>query len=151
MKKLFIIMAFLSLCSCGAKQASAPEPQNTKYVTEQTQDNYEDKYKAECKAVSFDEISKDSDALKDDKVTFTGKVIMVKEDLCAINVTEKDWGYADTVFFNPAIDSKPVFDTIKRGDIVTIWGKSTGFYDYTASVGTEFHEPKIEASFIDIK
>lgn len=151
MKKLFIFLAFLSLCSCGAKQASEPAPQNTKYVTEQTDDNYKDNYKSECKAVSFDEISKDPDALKGEKVTFTGKVIMIKDDLCAINVTEKDWGYADTVFFNPAIDSKPVFDTIKRGDIVTIWGKSTGFYDYTASVGTEFHEPKIEALFIEIK
>jgi hypothetical protein len=120
-------------------------------VTEQTDDNYKDNYKSECKAVSFDEISKDPDALKGEKVTFTGKVIMIKDDLCAINVTEKDWGYADTIFFNPEVDSKPVFDTIKRGDMVTIWGKSTGFYDYTASVGTEFHEPKIEALFIEIK
>lgn len=147
MKKLFIFLAFLSLCSCGAKQASEPAPQNTKYVTEQTDDNYKDNYKSECKAVSFDEISKDPDALKGEKVTVKGKIINIIDDVYYISITQKDNGrYADTIAFRGAL-----VNNISKGDIVSIWGESKGFYEHTSSLGIDYKDPIIEVAFTEIE
>jgi nanoRNase/pAp phosphatase (c-di-AMP/oligoRNAs hydrolase) len=147
MKKLLIIMAFLSLCSCGAKQASEPAPQNTKYVTEQTDDNYKDNYKSECKAVSFDEISKDLDALKGEKVTVKGKIINIIDDVYYISITQKDNGrYADTIAFRGAL-----VNNISKGDIVSIWGESKGFYEHTSSLGIDYKDPIIEVAFTEVE
>lgn len=147
MKKLLIIIAFLTLCSCGAKQASEPAPQNTKYVTEQTDDNYKDNYKSECKAVSFDEISKDPDALKGEKVTVKGKIINIIDDVYYISITQKDNGrYADTIAFRGAL-----VNNISKGDIVSIWGESKGFYEHTSSLGIDYKDPIIEVAFTEVE
>lgn len=145
MKKLFIIMAFLSLCSCGAKQASAPEPQNTKYVTEQTQDNFEDKYKAECRAVSFKEIKEAPDALKGEKLTFTGNIINIIDDVYYISITKTESGrYVDTIAFRGSF-----INNISKGDIVSIWGESKGFYEHTSSLGIDYKDPIIDVAFAE--
>jgi nanoRNase/pAp phosphatase (c-di-AMP/oligoRNAs hydrolase) len=147
MKKLLIFLAFLSLCSGGAKQASEPAPQNTKYVTEQTDDNYKDNYKSECKAVSFDEISKDPDALKGEKVTVKGKIINIIDNVYYISITQKDNGrYADTIAFRGAF-----VNNISKGDIVSIWGESKGFYEHTSSLGIDYKDPIIEVAFTEIE
>lgn len=145
MKKLIAILALLTLCSCGAKQASEPAPQNTKYVTEQTtDDNTKDNYKAECKTVSFDEISKDLDALKGEKVTFTGPIINIINDVYYMTVTKSESGhYVNIVAFHGNISD------ISKGDIVTIWGESEGFYEHTTSLGKDCKDPIIEVAYIE--
>lgn len=141
MKKLFIIMAFLSLCSCGAKQASEPAPQNTKYVTEQTDDNY----KSECKAVSFDEIKEAPDALNGDKVSFSGPIINIIDDVFYMAVTKSESGhYVNIVAFRY---NSP--NNIKKSDMVTIWGESKGFYEHTTSLGKDCKDPIIEAAIVE--
>jgi hypothetical protein len=146
MKKLFIIMAFLSLCSCGAKQPIAPEPQNTKYVTEQITDNSsEDNYKAECKYVPFDEVSKDLEALKGSKLTFTGPIINIIDNVYYMTVTKSESGhYVNIVAFKGSL-----INDISKGDIVTIYGESKGFYEHTTSLGKECKDPMIEVAYIE--
>lgn len=143
MKKLIAILALLTLCSCGAKEAKTIEPTNTNYVTET---DSEAKYKADCKAVTFQELSENNAS---EKVTVTGKIIQVKENIFRMNITKSNTtiGYSDTILFT--YDMGIVSKEVKENDIVTIWGKSEGLYTYTSAVGKEITLPKISAAYLE--
>ncbi len=142
MKKVFIILALLSLCSCGAKQTSAPEPQNTKYVVESVTESVtesESVSEADYKTVSFDDLSNDADAFKGEKVSFTGKVVQVKDDLYRIAITQTPaGGYTDAIIIHGNVDAA-------EGDIITVFGESEGFYNYKSAIGAEISTVKVEA------
>lgn len=132
MKKLFIILALLSLCSCGTKQASAPEPQNTKYVVESVSE-------ADYKTVSYDDLSNDADALKGEKVSFTGEVVQVKDELYRIAITQTPaGGYTDAIIIHGNVDAA-------EGDIITVFGESEGFYNYKSALGADISTVKVAA------
>lgn len=132
MKKLFIILALLSLCSCGTKQASAPEPQNTKYVVESVSE-------ADYKTVSYDDLSNDAAALKGEKVSFTGEVVQVKDELYRIAITQTPaGGYTDAIIIHGNVDAA-------EGDIITVFGESEGFYNYKSALGADISTVKVAA------
>lgn len=138
MKKVFIILALLSLCSCGAKQTSAPEPQNTKYVVESVTES-ESVSEADYKTVSYDDLSNDADAFKGEKVSFTGKIVQVKDDLYRIAITQTPaGGYTDAIIIHGNVDAA-------EGDIITVFGESEGFYNYKSAIGAEISTVKVEA------
>ena len=132
MKKLFIILALLSLCSCGTKQASAPEPQNTKYVVESVSE-------ADYKTVSYDDLLNDAAALKGEKVSFTGEVVQVKDELYRIAITQTPaGGYTDAIIIHGNVDAA-------EGDIITVFGESEGFYNYKSALGADISTVKVAA------
>lgn len=138
MKKVFIILALLSLCSCGAKQTSAPEPQNTKYVVESVTES-ESVSEADYKTVSYNDLSNDADAFKGEKVSFTGKIVQVKDDLYRIAITQTPaGGYTDAIIIHGNVDAA-------EGDIITVFGESEGFYNYKSAIGAEISTVKVEA------
>ena len=143
MKKMIAILALLTLCSCGAKEAKTIEPTNTNYVTET---NSEAKYKADCKAVTFQELSENN---APQKVTVTGKIIQVKENIFRMDITKTDkhWEYEDTILFT--YDMGIISKEVHADDIVTIWGKNEGMYTYTSAVGKEITLPKISAAYLE--
>ena len=132
MKKLFIILALLSLCSCGTKQASAPEPQNTKYVVESVSE-------ADYKTDSYDDLLNDAAALKGEKVSFTGEVVQVKDELYRIAITQTPaGGYTDAIIIHGNVDAA-------EGDIITVFGESEGFYNYKSALGADISTVKVAA------
>lgn len=140
MKKAFIILALLSLCSCGAKQASSPEPQNTKYVVESvTESESASLSEADYKTVSYDDLSNDVDAFKGEKVSFTGKIVQVKDDLYRIAITQTPaGGYTDAIIIHGNVDAA-------EGDIITVFGESEGFYNYKSAIGADISTVKVNA------
>ena len=71
MKKMFIILSLITLCSCGQKQEKTITPQKTNYIEVQETEQKEDvmseaEYKGKCKEVTFKELSEDKDAMKGD-------------------------------------------------------------------------------------
>ena len=143
MKKMFILLALLTLCSCGAKAETADE-----YINKTVAENdrvSESEYKKLCEAVSYSDFSNTQNALKGQKMTFTGEVIQVKDDICRMNVTKTSWGYDDTVLFT--------FDTaaeeLHEKDIITIYGESEGFYTYESILKQEITVPKLNVMYLD--
>lgn len=150
MKKLFILLSLITLCSCGQKQEKTITPQKTNYIEVQETEQKEDvmseaEYKGKCKEVTFKELSEDKDAMKGDMLTLTGEVVQVKGDFCRFNVTKTSYGYDNTVAFT--FDSKV---DIKEKDIITVWGDSEGFFTYTTVINDEITVPKLNANYIEV-
>lgn len=101
----------------------------------------ESEYKNACRSVTFDEIARDDDMMKGDKVKFTGKVIQVSSDIYRMNVTKEKFGYTDAIALD--MEDAGVDKKILEDDIVTIWGQSAGSYSYTAVMGQEVTVPKV--------
>ena len=108
----------------------------------------ESDYKAACKAVSYDDIARDKDGLKGEKVTFTGKIIQATSGTYRMNVTKGEYGfYSDTILFE--VDEKKLSKNILEDDIVTIWGESKGMYTYKAVLGNQITVPRIQVVYIE--
>lgn len=148
MKKLFILLSLITLCSCG--QEKTITPQRTNFIEAQETEQKEDvmseaEYKGKCKEVTFKELSEDKDAMKGDMLTMTGEVVQVKGDFCRFNVTKTSYGYDNTVAFT--FDSNT---EIKENDVITVWGDSEGFYTYTTVIKDEVTVPKLKANYIEV-
>lgn len=106
----------------------------------------ESDYKAACKEVTYEDIARDKDALKGQKVTFTGEIVQASSGVYRMNVTKGDYFYSDTILFT--IDESSLSQNILEDDIVTIWGESQGMYTYEAVLGNEVTVPRIYAVYL---
>ena len=104
-------------------------------------------YKAACRAVTYEDIARDKEGLKGEKVTFTGEIIQASSGTYRLNVTKTTYGYTDTILFT--INESALNQKILEDDIVTIWGESAGMYTYKAVLGNEVTVPKIQAIYIE--
>ena len=151
MKKLFVLLSLITLCSCGQEKTIAP--QQTSFKEEVQEDVQKEdvmseaEYKDKCKAVTFKELADDKDAMKGDMLTFTGEVIQKRKnaDMYRFNVQKRTWGYSETVLFT--VDGDVNF---KEGDIITLYGESEGMYTYTSSMDVEITAPLMKASYIEV-
>lgn len=116
----------------------------------------ESSFKAECKTYTFEELARNPENIKGQKVKLTGEVIQTSEssrnksvDL-RINITKSEYGlYSDTIY---AIYTLPDgADKILEDDIITIWGTAEGDYSYTSVLGSKVTLPKINVSYIEIQ
>lgn len=107
------------------------------------------KYKDACKAADYEEIARDSNALKGRRFTFTGQIIQVMDGEYRMNVTKSDYGfYDDTIVFTYDVGDG---DRLLEDDIVTIWGNSLGLVSYTTVLGQEVTIPAIEARIVELQ
>ena len=136
MKKLLVILAMLSMCSCGAKQDRAIQPQPTKLAVENTTVS-ESEFKASCKSVTFKEL-KENNAFEGENLTLTGEVVQKRKnaDMYRFAVSQWSGGYTDVVLFT--VDGDINF---KEGDIIKVYGISEGMYTYTSSMNVEITAP----------
>jgi hypothetical protein len=107
----------------------------------------EEDYKAACKSVSYDEIARDDDALKGEKLTFKGEVIQAMNGTYRMNVTETTYGYTDTILFTA--DDSSLSGKVIEDDIVIIWGVSKGNYTYEALLGNKVTVPRIQVVYLE--
>lgn len=114
-----------------------------------------EEYKALCKTYTFEELARNPESFKGNKVTVTGKVIQVVKDQnnydLRVNITKTDlYGtdyYDDTIYVT--YTKKSGENNILEDDIITIYGESKGEYSYTSALGVPITVPHIEAQFID--
>lgn len=141
---IIIIGAFGLKACAGIRQGYENAEKNASISSEA--DNFsETDYKAACKAVTYEELARDKEALKGEKVTFTGEVIQVADDIYRVNITKTEHGYSDTIIFE--IDNNKLTENILEGDIVTVWGESKGFYSYESVLGQEITFPDVRAVY----
>ncbi len=140
---LFIFLAFILLCIIGGYHKASED----KKITNEAKQYTESEYKAACKAVSFEEIARDKEALKGEKVTFEGEVIQASSGLYRMNVTKTTYGYTDTIIID--IDENSLSEKILEDDIITIWGESTGQYTYKSVLGAEITVPRIRVIYVE--
>ena len=98
-------------------------------------------YKAMCKAVSYDEISRHSNAMKGSFVTFSGTVMQELED-GLYRVSTKD--YSDDIVIRYS------GTRLLTGDKVTVWGESSGFIEGKTVLGAKAKVPEITVVYADI-
>lgn len=116
----------------------------------------ESNFKAECKAYTFEELARNPENIKGQKVKLTGEVIQTSEsnwnksvDL-RINITKNSYGYySDTIYATYILPDGA--DKILEDDIITIWGTAEGDYSYTSVLGSKVTLPKINVSYIEIQ
>lgn len=125
-----------------------PDTDSSSTETIQNVQMSESDYKADCKALKYEEIARPKDCLKGEKVTFTGKIIQATSGTYRMNVTKGQYGlYDDTILFT--VDESTLNENILEDDIVTIWGESEGPYTYKAVLGNEITVPKIKVAYIE--
>ncbi len=115
-----------------------------------------EEYKAQCKTVSYKTIARDPNGLAGGKFTFTGEVIQVIEpsvfsDITSyrVNVTKNEYDYyEDTIIVEFRMPED--VDRILEGDIVKLWGESTGLYTYESILGAKITVPSVRAKYIGI-
>ena len=101
----------------------------------------ESDYKAMCKAVPYDEISRHSNAMKGSFVTFSGTVRQELED-GLYRVSTKD--YSDDIVIRYS------GTRLLTGDKVTVWGESSGFIEGKTVLGAKTKVPEITVAYADI-
>lgn len=113
----------------------------------------EKKYKNSCKKLTFEELARNPEKIRGNKVKLTGEVIQVSENDISIgmrvNITKNEYGwYEDTVYIIYYPEEEE--DKILEDDIITIYGTAEGEYSYTSIMGAYITIPKILAEYIEI-
>jgi hypothetical protein len=107
-------------------------------------------FKAECKSIAYDDLARNPESYKGEKVVFTGKVVQTMEQsgvgVLRVNVTKTRFGYDDTVYVLYTVDSS---NRILEDDIVTLYGYSMGLYTYETVLGASVTIPEILVSYVE--
>lgn len=112
----------------------------------------EDQYKAQCAPMSYEDLARNPDSVKDSYVSVRGQVIQVQQDSgdlsLRVSITEESYGWTDPVLVAYTLPAGA--DNILEDDIVTVYGQSVGDYTYTSVLGASVTVPAISAKYIDI-
>ena len=109
-------------------------------------------YIAKCNTYDYEEIFRYSNDYEGRYAKFTGEVIQVLEEngnyALRINVTYDDGWYDDTIFVS--IPSNSMKGRILEDDIVSVYGKLAGLYEYESIFGEPITIPALSAQYIDL-
>lgn len=148
MKKMFALLVLLTLCSCGAKAEPTEEIKTANFAVETTtveNKEFEKEFKSYCQTVNYTDLTDSPTAYKGSNLKFTGKVTQVVETerpFYRMDVTKTSYGYDDMIIF--FCDD----DTIKKDDIITIYGTGEGFYTYKGALGQDVTKPSVKVLFV---
>ncbi len=129
--------------------------EKNKELEEEKQKKQEEErtFKAECIQHTYEELARNPDKIKGQKVKLTGKVIQVVQGTVStnmrINITKSNYGiYTDTIYgaYVPSADE----DRILEDDIITIWGIARGEYSYKSTMGIPVTLPLININYVEI-
>ncbi len=111
-----------------------------------------DEYINKCNAYNYKDVFRHSEDYKGKYAKFTGEVVQVLESdgyySLRINVTNNDGWYEDTIFVT--LSSNSFNGRILEDDIVTIYGKLAGLYEYESIFGEPITIPLLNAEYIDL-
>lgn len=109
-------------------------------------------YKGDCNIIPYDELLNNSKEYKGKQIVYVGEVVtVVNEDNqfseYVIDVTYQHVGYGDEMYIiYPHEEENSV--KLEEGDIVAIYGKSYGLYNYLNNDGSNLM-PKVEVRYIE--
>lgn len=115
----------------------------------------ETNFKQSCKNITYEELARNPDKIKGEKVRITGEVIQTLYNYNSVdlrvNITK--WGtystyYKDTIYVTYYLEDGE--DKILEDDIITIWGTTQGDYSYTSAIGSRVTLPLVFAKYIEI-
>ena len=115
----------------------------------------ETNFKQSCKNITYEELARNPDKIKGEKVRITGEVIQTLYNYNSVdlrvNITK--WGtystyYKDTIYVTYYLEDGE--DKILEDDIITIWGTTQGDYSYTSTIGSRVTLPLVFAKYIEI-
>ena len=146
---LLIVFAVLGSAMTSPEEKAARAEQEAKAAAEK-QEIGKDDYIKSAQHISFQDLSRNPDNYKGKIVTFSGKVVQVQESgndvVMRINVTQKQYGWDDTVWVNYTKVSKE--GRILENDIITFWGQYKGIREYEAVMGNTISVPEITAKYV---
>ncbi|MDD4774272.1 MAG: toxin regulator [Eubacteriales bacterium] len=103
--------------------------------------------------ITFDQLARNPDTYKGEKVKFTGEVLQVSEFDTEVQIRlatkANSWGgYSDDVIYI-YFDESLISNRILEEDIITIYGVSKGLHSYTTVLGATVTLPLISVDKID--
>ena len=113
-----------------------------------------DDYKTACQTYTYDQISRNPETYKGQKVHFTGKVIQVLEYSTSVelrvNITKDKYGYYDdTVYI--IYNNLDINNRILEEDIIDIYGELDGLESYVSTMGATITIPRVIAKYITVQ
>lgn len=140
-------------------KAENPSSSYTSHVvssstSQKSQEEIEKEYKLECRPVTYEQIMRETDMMKGQYVTITGKVSQVMPDgILRVDLTKSEYGfYSDSIVVHYS-SSDAGFNVIE-GDIITAWGISNGAERFTSTVlgnEREIEVAAINAKYIELE
>ena len=134
------------------EEEKAKRLENERIEREQQETNF----KTECKEYTFEQLARNPENVKGQKVKLSGEVIQTAESSWSnaidlrINITKNEYGYySDTIYATYTLPEGN--DKVLENDIVTIWGTSEGDYSYTSVLGSKVTLPRINISYLQIQ
>ena len=111
----------------------------------------EEDYKAQCQSISYEELARNGDKHKGEKMKFTGKVIQVNDISggkgAQMRIATKG-NYDNVILLGYAY--KEGQGRYLEGDRVTVYGECNGLYTYESVTGASITVPSCNAEYIDI-
>jgi len=114
----------------------------------QSEEEKEQAFKAECKTYSYNEIARNPDDYIDTPAKLRGKVVQIQETqllgstyyVMRVNITKGKYTWSDTVY--ATYFPKSGENRILTDDIITMWGTLQGTETYTTVLGASVTIPK---------
>lgn len=144
---IIVAVMIFGLKACNGIRSGYDRADERAAVSSEARKYSESEYKNICRIVTYEELARDKNALKGEKVTVTGEVIQVMDNIYRMNITKNDHGYSDAIVFE--LDSDKLSENILENDIITVWGESKGFYTYKSITGQEVTAPDINVVYVE--
>lgn len=108
-------------------------------------------YKAQCQSIAYEELARNGDNHKGEKIKFTGKIIQVNDISggkgAQMRIATKG-NYDNVILLGYAY--KEGQGRYLEGDKVTVYGECNGLYTYESVTGANITVPSCTAEYIDI-
>ena len=109
----------------------------------------EEDFKAEASSIDYDQLAKNPEAYRGEKVVYTGQIFQIQEEegfgFMLLSVTDEGYGFwTDNIWVN---FTEPI--AAAEEDVVTVYGKMTGSEEYETQIGGSTYVPRMNAKYID--
>ena len=109
----------------------------------------EQQFKASAVTIPYNQLNKNADRYKGDRVTYQGQILQIQEEgdsggFMLLSVTDEGYGIWDDnvwVDYDHSIDSA-------EDDVVTVYGTIKGSKSYETQVGGETYVPRMRAKYV---
>ena len=150
---LVVVVFFISLGSGDDTSATLTTDTNGDVILNE-EVIAQDDFKASCIEISYEELARNPENYKDQRMVFTGEVIQCEEIYnteyyARVNVTADEYGfYSDTIYVTFNIPEGA--DKILEEDIVKLYGICQGFVTYTTIFGEQITIPSLDAVYVEL-
>lgn len=160
---IVVVLIFAAIGSCEDSGTTNEKGQSSSQVEqdqqkEEVQENKEpelteDEYKAACVAVPYENLARDPDSYRLEKVQFYGQIVQVIDGNdgsveLRVNTSNDGYGwYDDTIYVSYQYKEGEL--RLLEDDLISVYGTSQGLLSYTSTLGGKITIPSVNAKYID--